>query len=492
MKKFFLLFLALGSSQAFAGTANLVTVYQQALTSDPTYQQAIAQQLSDKQNVPISLSQLLPNMNATVGPYLTRQVSSGPASLNGTDRQRGYNVNLTLTQTIFNYAQFSNLSGAKSTAKQAAATLNAASQDLIIRVANAYFKVLEDVDNLRSSLSAKTAFAKQLDQVNQQYQVGLKTVTDVYTAQASYESSVADYITAQNQLENDRENLRAITGVLYPSLAKLSEQFPLISPQPSNIEDWVSTAMKNNWLIKANRYASDAAKANIKQQVAGHLPTLNVEGSYAIEFRRDLGGSAFSTNPNDPLSFNPPGSSQVHDSTVSLNLAVPLVAGGQVIAKTHQAQYDYQAATQKLEQQIRTTENSARQSYLGVMAGISKIAADKKAIQSSKSSLEGMEAGYRVGTEILVNVLNQQQTVFENEVKYARDRYAYINSLLTLKQAAGTLSPEDLVAINAWLENDTSTPTISTTKELKKDIDLAKSARNTSNTTSLKTDKNTS
>jgi outer membrane protein len=458
MRKIFLLFIALVSTPVIAGSANLITVYQQALTSDPIYQQAIAQQLATKEGVPISLSQILPRLGANVNPYLTRQVSSGPASLNGTDRDRGYNVNLTLTQTIFNFAQFANLAGAKATAKQAVATLNAASQDLMIRVSRAYFQVLEDVDNVRSSLSTKTAFAKQLDQVTQQYKVGLKTITDVYTAQASYQASVADYITAQNQLANDKENLRAITGILYPSLAKLSEQFPLISPQPTDIDEWVFTAQKNNWQIKANQYAASAAKANIKQQFAGHLPSLDVQGSYSVYFNRDLGGSATSGDPSDPFSLNPPGASQVHDSTVALNLAVPLVSGGQVVAQTHQAQYQYQATMQQLEQQIRTTENVTRQSYLGITAGISKIIADKKAIQSAKSSLEGMEAGYRVGTEILVNVLNQQQTVFQNEVKYARDRYDYVNNLLTLKQAAGTLSPEDLVAINAWLENDSPPP----------------------------------
>lgn len=454
MKKFLLLFLLLANAPVMAAGTNLMTVYQQALVSDPVYQQAIAQEMADSEGLPISIAQILPNMGGAVNPYLRRQVSSGPASLNGTDRQRGYDVNLTLTQTIFNFAQFANIASARSLAKQAAATLNAASQDLMIRVSIAYFKVLEDVDNLRSSQSTKTAYAKQLDQVNQQYKVGLKTVTDVYTAEASYQASVADYITAQNQLANDKENLRAITGVLYPSLAKLSEQFPLISPQPSHVEEWVNTAQKNNWAIKADQYAAAAAKSNIKQQFAGHLPSLNVQGSYDINFRRDLGGSAFSTDPTDPFSFNPPGSSQVHDTTVALNLAVPLVAGGQVVAQTHQAQYQYQAAMQRLEQQIRSTENVTRQSYLGVIAGISKIAADKKAIQSAKSSLEGMQAGYRVGTEILVNVLNQQQTVFENEVQYAHDRYQYVNDLLTLKQAAGTLSPNDLMAINAWLLYD--------------------------------------
>jgi outer membrane protein len=147
-------------------------------------------------------------------------------------------------------------------------------------------------------------------------------------------------------------------------------------------------------------------------------------------------------------------------------------------------------AMQRLEQQFRATENVTRQSYLGVMAGISKIAADRKAIQSAKSSLEGMEAGYRVGTEILVNVLNQQQAVFENEVQYAHDRYQYVNDLLALKQAAGTLSPNDLMAINAWLLSDTTTTSSLSPLVYKNEDHLSKTSVKIKS--SMNTDKNTS
>lgn len=446
MKKsllFLMLFLSINTS---VRAANLLEVYQQAVTSDPVYQQNIAQALATGEGVYISLSNLLPSIGASYSPFLAKETSSGPAArFIGNDTKRGYNISLIATQTIFNFAQFSNFVQAKDTAKQASASLNAAAQDLMTRVSRAYFQVLEDVDNLRSSQSTKTAFAKQLDQVNQQYKVGIKTITDVYTAQASYESSVASYIAALNTLENDRENLRAITGKLYPVLSKLSQKFPLVSPQPSNINIWVETATRQNWQVKAAQCGVAAAKANIKQQEAGHLPTLNIQGTYDINFTRDFGGQNIDI-------LNPPGSAQIHNSTIALNLALPIVEGGLVLAQTRQAKDNYQFAVQQLEQQLRATVNATRQSYLNIIAGISKIQADKKAIQSSKSSLEGMEAGYRVGTEILVNVLDQQQRVFINEKIYAHDRYAYINDLLALKQAAGTLSPDDLAAINAWLE----------------------------------------
>jgi outer membrane protein len=426
--------------------ADLLQVYTQAVDSDPLYHQTVAQTLATSENININLANLLPSLGATAQPYMMRSLASGPATrYSPSDRRRGYNVNVTLTQTVFDFAQFTSFSAALSQAKQASATLNAAAQDLMLRVAKAYFQILEDEDNVRSNLSTKYAYNKQLDQVTEQYKVGIKTITDVYTAQASYESSVAEYIAAQNTLENDRENLRAITGVLYLSLARLSEKFPLIKPNPANIQQWVDKAVQQNWQVKAAELGVVVAKKNISQQFAGHLPTLNVQGTYNINFVRDFGGDS-------GLDLYPPGAGQTHTSTVLANLNVPIVSGGSVLALTRQAKDNYQYSTQVLEQMLRTAMNVTRQSYLGVIAGISKIQADRKAIQSAISSLNGMEAGYKVGTEILVNVLNQQQQVLINQRQYAHDRYAYVVNLLSLKQAAGTLSPEDLAMINAWLQ----------------------------------------
>lgn len=469
MKKNLLLFILLFLAPLLANATNLTQVYQQALLSDPTYQQAIAQQLSTSEGVPIALSSLLPSFSGLLTPATTRVLTSGSGATTtrGSVKARGYTLTLTLSQTIFDFSKFTKLAGALATSKQANATLNAAAQSLITRVSSVYFQVLLDQDTLLSSESSKAAFAKQLDQVTQQYKVGLKTITDVYTAQASYQSSVASYIAAQNQLANDKENLRAITGVFYPHLDKLSEKFPLISPQPANIESWVTTTLQQNWEIKAAQYTAEAARQNIKQQFAGHLPSLTAEDQFVNTYTDGMGGSAPAATTS---------STRSHTSIISLDLTIPIVAGGAVIAQTRQAQYDYQIASQKLEKSLRSTVNSARQSYLGVIAGISKISADKQAVKSSRSSFEGMEEGYRVGTQTLVDVLNQEQKVFQAEVQYATDRYAYVNNLLALKQAAGTLSPKDLEAINSWLEENTTVSTTSPAKvkEIKQSKKLKK------------------
>jgi outer membrane protein len=453
------------TSNAFA--ANLVEVYQQALCSDLAFRQAVDQRLSDKQGVPISLSALLPMAGIMAQPSLSRSTVSGNgSSFLGSNTLRGYAVNLTLTQTVFDFGKFANLIGARALSKQADATLNAALQDLMLRVARAYFAVLNDEDNLRYTIAAKKAYAKQLDQVTQQYHVGLKTVTEVYTAKASYDSSEADYITAINTLQDDKENLRVITGVLYPSLSKLSEDFPYITPKPSNIEDWVEIAQRQNWSIKATQYAASASRQNVKQQFSGHLPNLIAQGNYGVSFTHvisnDLGGSSVTAGSTSsspellPIDENIFVTGVTRTQTVSGNLTlnIPLVQGGYVVASTRKAQYDYRIAISQFELQVRKTINNARQSYLNIMSGISKIKADKQTIKSSISSLEGMQAAYDVGTETLVDVLNQQQKLYKAQTQYAADRYAYVNSLLELKAAAGTLSIKDLEAINSWLTKE--------------------------------------
>ena len=459
MKKKLLLLVVLSLYQATANATNLVEVYEQALVSDPTYQQAIAQQLSTKEGVPINLSVLLPNASVAAVPSITRQAFSGSnfnTDVDGTplsprnNTQRAYTLTLTITQTVFDFSKFSKVSGAFAASKGADATLNAALQSLMIRVSSAYFAVLKDEDNLSYSEASKLAYAKQLEQVKQQYNVGLKTITDVYTAQASYDSAVATYITAQNVLDNDRENLRVITGKYYPKLAKLSEAFPLITPSPANIDKWVDTAQQQNWTIKASQYNVDNVRQTIRQQFAGHLPTVSLTGTLSRAYTNDINGYQSINEPAGPGTTTSRG--------IAVNINVPIFAGGGVVAQTNQATYNYQVAEQQLEQSIRSTINTTRQSYLGVMSGISQVKADKETIQSSISSLEGMEASYRVGTETLVDVLNQQQKVYEAQTEYATDRYAYVNSILTLKQAAGTLSVDDLRAINAWLLENDNTP----------------------------------
>jgi outer membrane protein len=316
------------TSAAYA--TNLSEVYQQALASDPVYQQAIAQRFATNENVPINFAPLLPQAGISGGPLLNKSRVTGVEDSSAlSTTSRGYSFTLSLSQTVFNYAQFRALTSARASGRQADATLYAAAQSLMLRVAQAYFAVLKDEDNLRYNILNKKAFQGQLDQINQQFKVGMKTQTDSYTAQASYDLASAGLIAAQTALANDKENLRAITGTLYASLDKLNDHFPLLSPDPSNMDAWVETAIRQNWSIKAAQYANQAAMENIKQQNGGHYPTLSLQGSYNISYSNTLGNGA-ATQGGVPIDDAEPidngngtllpGSSHSKDASVLLNI----------------------------------------------------------------------------------------------------------------------------------------------------------------------------
>lgn len=455
--------------QVTANAADLFEVYQRALISDPLFQQTVKKHLSTKQDVPISLGALLPHLNFRIAPAVARDdlsgssgalfnpVSGAPIFVGSTVgatalpphlTQRSLTMDLTLTQVIFDYAKFAATRAKIDLARASQANLNAASQNLIVRVANAYFAVLKDEENLNYNKNYVHTSAVQLDQIKQKYKVGYRKMSDLDAMQADYDAAMTNYIAAEYALINDKENLRALTGCDYQNLARLSEVFPLIKPQPENVDLWVKTALRQNWMIKSSRYNVEAARRNIRKQFAGHFPTAKLQTSYFRHY-----ANVINQYPNTAITGGP--GIQV-ERNIAVKIELPILAGGTTAAQTKQAVYDYEASVEELQQKVRSTVTSTHQSYYGVLLGIRQVNADRQSIKSAMSSLASTKASYQAGKETLVNVLNQQQKVFQAQLKYAADRYAYINNLLALKQAAGTLSIEDVCIINHWLNHDHS------------------------------------
>ncbi|MCD6055759.1 MAG: tolC 2 [Gammaproteobacteria bacterium] len=424
------------STPAFALT-DLVQVYQQALTSDPTFQRAVAQYHADIEIMPQAIAEVLPQISAN-GEAATNTSNNHLNNNNQPPGNQHYNssgYSLDATQTVFNFAVFSAISGAKASVKQALATFDAAQQDLIQRVADAYFNVLQAQDNLRYDLAEKRANYRQLVQAKEKYRVGSSTMTDVYNAQAQYDQSVSDVIGDQNAVSDAREELRAITGNFYTDLAPLRDRLPLVTPSPTDVETWVGIAEKQNFTLRAQRYAAEAAEANINVQRAGHLPTLEAE-------------AALSRNKND---LNGLGAVDDTGSQVGLVLSLPIFEGGLVMSQTREALAQYDVAKAAEEEEYRSTIKNTRQNYNNVVSGISKINADRQFIRSAESSLQTTEESFKVGTRTIIDVLDSVSELTQAQQLHAEDQYQYLLNTISLKQAVGTLSLADLREINQWL-----------------------------------------
>lgn len=431
---------------------DLIQAYQQALLSDPTFKKAEADWMATRENYPLARSGngipgsgVLPFVGITGNVARTFQKQSS-AGFSSSGYFNGNAYLLQLTQPIFNYASWKSISGARFQVRAAAATYLAAAQDLMFRVSQAYFNVLMAYDQLQYTLSSEKSYLHQLITVRQKFQVGLIAITGVYDAQASYDQSVAQEIQDRNSLQDQLENLRAITGRSYQVMSGLRNQIPLVIPRPRHMESWVAIADQQNYKIKSDLYTLLSAREYIKQMRGGAYPTVsaNVQGGATTYGTIPVVGQTVSINGN---------LSSITVSTVqtSLNLNFPVYQGGYVTHSTKQAEYKYLSASDQLEFTHRDVVRQTRESFLGVQSGISKIQADRQTIISSANKLEATQAGYDVGTRTMVDVLQAVSQLYQSQEQWANDRYNYVLNIVSLKQQSGTLSPNDLAQINTWL-----------------------------------------
>lgn len=451
---------ALGCAHAASAHAeNLMDAYRQALQQDPVLKQAEAQSRIGQAGADVSRAPLLPQLNGSVslndshgteGPEVVQNPDGTSRIVNqiGTGgRSRSESVGL--NQVLFDLGQFETWRASKANARSTEAQYVAAEQDLILRVAQAYFTVLTDEDQLKYAQSNAASLKKQLDQAQAKYDVGFAAITDVADAKSAYDTAASQVIAAENLVFNDRQALEQITGQKTGTLEVLTQNLPLNPPQPNDMQDWVNTALASNPSLQAQRDLVEAAQHDVTAAHAGHLPTLNA----SIDYSHGASWGGISNNLRNTSSL--PSSltdNRTSGTTVGLVLNVPLFQGGGIIAREKQAIAQRDQANDVLEQDRRTTVSNTRNAFNAITAGISSVEATKAAVESAKTALDATQAGYDIGTQTIVNLLIAQSTYFQALGAYSQARHALVINQLNLKYAAGTLSVKDLEAVNALLQ----------------------------------------
>jgi len=418
---------------------NLLDVYRQARLTDPTLMASDASMRAVRETKSQSLAQLLPSIQATanVDRLRLKQRQSGGNTTYGTNKV--YSVSL--VQTLFDLDRFYQYVQADSVIAQSEAEYGASEQGLIIRTADAYFNVLSAYDDLDLARANKKAAERQLEQATQRFEVGLIAITDAQEAQARYDLAISTEIQAESDLESARDVLREVSGVLYNQLFRLGTNLELNPPDPERPDDWVETAMNQNLNVLAAQAAVETGRQEIRRQRAGHGPTLEAEASWAYR-NQDQFLSAFPVERND--------------SSIGVQLNVPIYQGGLINSQVREARHRYDEALDLLDQQRRITERETRDAYRGVVFNISQVKALKQAVLSTKTAFEAAEAGFDVGTRTSVDVLDAERERLRAVRDYLRSRYDYLLSTLRLKQSVGTLSVLDIEELNQFL---TGTPT---------------------------------
>lgn len=428
--------LALLSSLAWLGAAqaaDLVQVYRDAQANDPQYEAARSTLDAGREKLPQGRSGLLPTVS------LGANVMANQANFMGTDRN--YNSNgytLSLTQPLFRWQNLIQYDQAKLQVAQAEMQFAKAGQDLILRVAQAYFDVLYAEENLKALEAQKVAIAQQLALAKKSFEVGTATITDTHEAQSRYDLATAQEIAAASDLEVKRHQLRAIIGKEAGSLAPLRSDARLLSPEPARLDNWVSAAEQNSLDVQIQQAGLDLADKEVERNRAGHYPSVDAVASYA---KSHAGASQFGSSSVD-----------ITQGAVGVQMTLPIYQGGYVSSRVREANANREAARSQLENARRQSALGARQYYLGVSNGLAQVKALEAALVSSQSALDSNKLGYEVGVRINIDVLNAEQQLTTTRRDLAKARLDTLLAQLRLKAAVASLGEEDLLAVNALLD----------------------------------------
>ena len=415
-------------------------VYRDAQKYDAVYSAARHALTAGRERLPQGRALLLPSLNLSANAQRQRiEAESDNIALSPsfTRRPESANYALTFTQPVYRRQNWLQYNQAEFQVRQAEATFAQATQDLTIRVAQAYFDVLAAHDTLALVRAQKAATSEQLAQARRNFEVGTATITDTHEAQARYDLIVAQEIVAQNDLDNRRRALQLITGKEYAELKPLRTDVRLSPPNPQRMETWVELAEKQSYSVLIQEATAEIATLEAKRASAAHHPTLDVFASHSYTDQTGSTLAAIGT--------------QNTTSAIGLQLALPIYQGGGLNSREREAAALQLRAREDLENARRSSALITRQTYLAVENGIAQVAALEQAFRSSQSALDSNRLGYEVGVRINIDVLNAQQQLFSTRRDLAVARYNTITNSLRLRAAAGSLREEDVEEVNRVL-----------------------------------------
>lgn len=416
-----------------AHAENLADVYRKAAAYDAPFAAAQASYRASLEKIPQARAALLPQVSASGNlSRINQQNTMAPQTVTYNSPTWGVNA----VQTLFNKQSLIQLDEAHLQARAAADQLAAAGQNLVLRVAQAYFNVLRAQDDVASLQAQKAAISKQLAYAKRAFEVGTATITDTNEAQARFDLATAQEIAAENQLEIARRTLDTLTGQANGALSPLAPKAIFAMPSPGPLDSWVNEARTKNANVRLQESLRAIADKEVQRNRAGHYPTLALTAGYQDQNNQHFGAFAYNNQA----------------ASIGLQLNIPIYQGGLITAQTREAAANQDKAQQNLDDAVRTALLAARQAYLNVTNGAAQVKALEQALHSSEVSLNSTITGLKVGVRTSLDVLNAQQQVYTAWQQLSAAKYTYLLSTLQLKDAAGTLSPHDLTDLDRYLK----------------------------------------
>ena len=420
------------------------TAYEAALQHDATILAERAAAQAAQERLPQALSQRRPSLSLSAGQN-RNHLESQTANMLGqrSVSERYYDSNnaaLQLRQPLYRPAILAQIKQARAQVQDADAVLDVNENDLLERVAQAYFDALLGQVQLDLASAQKTAFAAQLQSAQKGFAAGVGMRTDVDEAQARMDLAHAQVLQAQQALDLARRRLALLLGVPVAQLVQLADldtqRFAPSAPVPTSAEQWIALAEESSPQLQALRARLRAAQAEVDKAQAGHKPTLDVVATVS----RSDSDSVTSINTVYKQKY------------VGVQLNVPLYSGGYVNSTVRQALAEVQRMQQTLEAAQRDLSNQVYEQFSAMTEGVLRIAALEQAVRSAQQALLSSQKSLQAGARTTVDVLNAEQQLTVAQRDLAQARYGYVLAHLKLQMLAGQERMANVDAVNRWLK----------------------------------------
>ncbi len=420
-----------------AQAQNLVDLYTSARAFDAGYLSARLQYDANLARADQAKANILPTAGLAAGATRT-DLAISPVSPTLNRAFNNQTATLSASQPLYRPGNWAAYEQGKKQLDQARSQLDTAEQDLIVRTSQAYFDVLASQDSLTFVKAQKAAVAEQLASAQRNFEVGTATITDSREAQARYDLVIAQEIAAENDLRVKKLALDQLVGKADTQPRGLAAPLVLPTVVPVDVNAWVLQSETVHPNIRLAQSNFDIAKLEVDKAEAGHKPTLDLVASY--------GGSR---NPSGTVTNS--ATTRSTSAIIGLNFNLPLFAGYATQNRVRETLSLSDKARTDLEGARRTVALSTRTAFFGLLSGQGQVKALEAAELSSQSALDANKLGYQVGVRINIDVLNSQSQLFQTKRDLARARYDVLVGGLRLRQANGTLTPDDLQTINGLL-----------------------------------------
>jgi outer membrane protein len=441
-KLFVCSFFLINGSYAF----DLMTAYEKALEYNADYLASVAQNKSGQEKVIQGRAALLPQISAT------GQMNENYLNANGAIVY--YNqptLGISLSQTLYDFGKFSQYTKSKYATQVADLQLANAKSKLIVTIAQSYFDVLYAEDSLNAIKMTKDSLEKQLNQAKKSFDVGTVTIADVNDAQSGFDTSVADEIKAQNDYINKKNIFQNLTGLDPNQIQPLTTEIALIEANPVKIESWSYMARSANFNIKIADKQLQMATEDIGIAKAGHLPSVNIIGSYNNQGALSIDGADSAQTLaaySNGISTRGSALSSYSQAAIGVQVNIPLYNGGTISSQVRQSVANYENSMQQLVSTKRQTDQDVQNAYWQVENGINLVKAQTQSLKSAFIKLKSDKIGYQIGLRNSVDLVNSQKNYYQVLQNYNQARYQYLVFRLQLMYLIGSLDIDFLKTIN--------------------------------------------